>query len=91
MAVMKRSLPALITLSLPILVGCQGQRVDTSNQRFVLVANPPQTPKGDAIQGTYALDTKTGQLCVPFDPATFTSVTPLPTCAKLFHDFPDTK
>jgi len=58
-------------------------------QRFVPLSRQPESLKGDAWQGTYALDTKTGQLCVTFDPSAFSSVSAIPTCLKLYHDFPD--
>lgn len=58
-------------------------------QRFVPLSHQPESLKGDAWQGTYALDTKTGQLYVTFDPNAFSSVSAIPTCLKLYRDFPD--
>jgi hypothetical protein len=58
-------------------------------QRFVPLQHQPENLKGDALQGTYALDTKTGQICVTFDPSAFSSVSAIPTCFKLYRDFPD--
>jgi hypothetical protein len=82
---------ALITASLllPSLCGCG--KANTAYQRFIPLSSQPQSLKGDAWQGTYALDTKTGQLCVPFDPVAFNSVSAIPTCFTLYRDFPDTK
>jgi hypothetical protein len=64
-------------------------RTPDAYQRFIPLSRQPESLKGDAWQGTYALDTKTGQLCVTFDPATFGSVSAVPTCLKLYRDFPD--
>jgi hypothetical protein len=46
--------------------GC-GRRVASEHQRFVPLPRQPEDLKGQTWQGTYALDTKTGQLCVPWD------------------------
>jgi len=60
-----------------------------SYQRFVPLSHQPESLKGDAWQGTYVLDTKTGQICVAFDPGAFSSVSAIPTCLKLYRDFPE--
>ena len=69
------------------LCGCG--KTTTPYQRFLPLSRQPESLKGDAWQGTYALDTKTGQLCVTFDPSAFSSVSAIPTCLKLYRDFPD--
>jgi hypothetical protein len=58
-------------------------------QRFVPLLHQPENLKGEGWQGTYALDTKTGQLCVTFDPSAFGSVSAIPTCLKLYRDLPE--
>jgi hypothetical protein len=69
------------------LCGCGKPK--TPYQRFVPLPSQPESLKGDAWQGAYALDTKTGQLCVTFDPSASRSGGAVPTCAKLYRDFPD--
>jgi hypothetical protein len=69
------------------LCGCE--KSTTPDQRFLPLSHQPESLKGDAWQGTYAIDTKTGQLCVTFDPSAFSSVSAIPTCLKLYRDYPD--
>jgi hypothetical protein len=68
---------------------CACGKPTAPHQRFVPLQHQPESLKGDAWQGTYALDTKTGQICVAFDPGAFSSVSAIPTCLKLYRDFPD--
>lgn len=76
-----------LTCAAVILCGCG--KPTAHYQRFAPLSHQPESLKGDAWQGTYALDTKTGQLCVTFDPSAFNSVSAIPTCLKLYRDFPD--
>jgi hypothetical protein len=67
-------------------------RVRKTSGTVPAIRSPMQQPeslKGDTWRGTYALDTKTGQLCVTFDPSAFSSVSAIPTCLKLYRDFPE--
>jgi hypothetical protein len=67
---------------------CACGKTPVHYQRFVSLQHP-ESLKGEAWQGKYALDTKTGQLCVTFEPGAFSSVSAIPTCLKLYRDFPD--
>jgi hypothetical protein len=57
-------------------------------QRFVPIVGHPESLKGDAWHGTYALDTLTGQLCIPYDPAAFNEISAIPSCATLLSGTP---
>lgn len=57
-------------------------------QRFVPIMGHPENLKGEEWHGTYALDTWTGQLCIPYNPVAFGEVSAIPTCEKLFGDVP---
>jgi hypothetical protein len=81
------------TVSALLLTGClllaSGCAKRPTQQRFVLLLQAPESLKGEAWHGTYALDTKTEQLCLTFEPSAFNSVSAIPTCLKLYRDFPD--
>jgi hypothetical protein len=58
-------------------------------QRFIPVNNPPAGMQGVPWTGYFALDTKTGLLCLTVDDFIPKNFPNTPTCLKLMSEWPD--
>ena len=46
-------------------------------------------PQRRHVAGNVCTRYEDGQLCITFDPSAFSSVSAIPTCLKLYRDFPE--
>jgi hypothetical protein len=88
-----KGIPLTLVL-LVFIVGCDQPlnnlpKNHTPYQRFVPVSRPPEKMVGVPWTGFFALDTKTGLLCLTTDNHVPPDYQDLPTCTKVMTDWPD--
>jgi hypothetical protein len=85
-ALMRMYATALALLMLSLLIGCTLQK--TPYQRFVPMPRQPENVQGVPWFGAFALDTKTGQLCLT-GAGDFGEDLKFPSCFRLYKTDPD--